>query len=88
MVVLGNPPYSVSSTNKGEWINELMKDYKKDLNDNPLSLTNTKIKVLRGGSFDFVQTASRCAFRFHEDEEHFDNNIGFRVAINKQKEEK
>ncbi|MCE5223892.1 N-6 DNA methylase, partial [bacterium] len=31
MVVLGNPPYSVSSSNKGEWIQNLIADYKKDL---------------------------------------------------------
>lgn len=40
MVAFGNPPYAVSSSNKGEWIESLMKDYKKDLNEqniNPLS---------------------------------------------------
>ena len=31
MVVIGNPPYSISSSNKGEWILDLIKDYKKDL---------------------------------------------------------
>lgn len=30
MVVLGNPPYSGESANKGEWIMELMEDYKKE----------------------------------------------------------
>jgi len=29
MVVLGNPPYSGHSANKGEWINALIEDYKK-----------------------------------------------------------
>ena len=29
MVVLGNPPYSGHSTNKGEWIERLMEDYKR-----------------------------------------------------------
>ena len=33
MVVMGNPPYSVSSSNKSEWIEKLMKDYKKNLNE-------------------------------------------------------
>jgi len=40
MVVFGNPPYSVSSSNKSEWIEELMQDYKIGLNErniNPLS---------------------------------------------------
>ena len=30
MVVLGNPPYSGESSNKGEWIMNLMEDYKKE----------------------------------------------------------
>ncbi|MEX2603607.1 MAG: type ISP restriction/modification enzyme [Gracilimonas sp.] len=30
MVVMGNPPYSGESSNKGEWIMELMEDYKKE----------------------------------------------------------
>jgi len=30
MVVLGNPPYSGESANKGEWISNLMEDYKKE----------------------------------------------------------
>ena len=30
MVVIGNPPYSGESSNKGEWITELMEDYKKE----------------------------------------------------------
>ncbi len=48
MVLMGNPPYSVSSSNKGEWILELIKEYKKDLNEkniNPLS--DDYIKFIR-----------------------------------------
>jgi predicted helicase len=30
MVMIGNPPYSGESSNKGEWITELMKSYKKE----------------------------------------------------------
>ncbi len=40
MCIIGNPPYSVSSSNKSEWIEKLMVDYKRDLNEkniNPLS---------------------------------------------------
>ena len=29
MVMIGNPPYSVSSQNKGKWITKLLEDYKK-----------------------------------------------------------
>jgi predicted helicase len=48
MVVMGNPPYSVSSSNKGEWIQQLVSDYKQDLDErniNPLS--DDYIKFIR-----------------------------------------
>jgi len=47
MVVLGNPPYSVSSSNKGKWITDLIKDYKKDLNEKKLNLDDDYIKFIR-----------------------------------------
>ena len=31
MVVLGNPPYSGHSANKGKWIKDLIRDYKRDI---------------------------------------------------------
>jgi len=47
MVVLGNPPYSVSSSNKGEWIQNLIKDYKKGLGEKKINLDDDYIKFLR-----------------------------------------
>ncbi|QTA78209.1 SAM-dependent methyltransferase domain-containing protein [Desulfonema limicola] len=47
MVVLGNPPYSVSSSNKGEWIKKLIADYKKDLNEKKINLDDDYIKFIR-----------------------------------------
>lgn len=47
MVVLGNPPYSISSSNKGEWILDLIKDYKKDLNERKINLDDDYIKFIR-----------------------------------------
>ena len=48
MVVLGNPPYSVSSSNKGEWIESLTADYKKDLNERNIQpLSDDYIKFIR-----------------------------------------
>jgi hypothetical protein len=38
MVVIGNPPYSISSSNKGEWILNLIKVYKKDLNEKKINI--------------------------------------------------
>lgn len=47
MVVIGNPPYSISSTNKGDWILNLIKDYKKDLNERKINLDDDYIKFIR-----------------------------------------
>ncbi|MBK7105450.1 MAG: N-6 DNA methylase [Ignavibacteriae bacterium] len=48
MVVLGNPPYSVSSSNKGKWITDLIKEYKKDLNEKNIQpLSDDYIKFIR-----------------------------------------
>ena len=48
MVVIGNPPYSVSSSNKGEWIQNLIKDYKTGLNERNIQpLSDDYIKFIR-----------------------------------------
>ncbi len=50
MVVVGNPPYAVSSSNKGEWIANLLQDYKKDLNERNIQpLSDDYIKFIRYG---------------------------------------
>ena len=50
MVVMGNPPYSVSSSNKGEWIQSLLADYKKDLHEKNIQpLSDDYIKFIRYG---------------------------------------
>ncbi len=47
MVVIGNPPYSVSSSNKGPWIQNLIKDYKEGLNERKINLDDDYIKFIR-----------------------------------------
>lgn len=48
MVVIGNPPYSVSSSNKGEWITNLTKVYKENLNERNIQpLSDDYIKFIR-----------------------------------------
>ncbi len=47
MVVMGNPPYSVSSNNKSAFIQNLIKDYKKDLNERKINLDDDYIKFIR-----------------------------------------
>ncbi len=48
MVVLGNPPYSVSSSNKGRLITDLIKVYKENLNERNIQpLSDDYIKFIR-----------------------------------------
>jgi predicted helicase len=56
MCVIGNPPYAVSSANKGSWIMDLLEDYKKEpggkekLNErNPKVINDDYVKFLRYG---------------------------------------
>ena len=47
MVVVGNPPYSISSSNKGKWIQNLIKEYKKNLNEKKINIDDDYIKFIR-----------------------------------------
>lgn len=48
MIVMGNPPYSVSSNNKSKWIEGLVADYKKNLNERNIQpLSDDYIKFIR-----------------------------------------
>jgi len=56
MVVMGNPPYSGESKNKGEWIMNLMEDYKKEPGGilklkerNPKWINDDYVKFIRYG---------------------------------------
>ncbi len=56
MVIIGNPPYSGESANKGEWIMNLMEDYKKEPGGkvklkerNPKWINDDYVKFLRFG---------------------------------------
>ncbi len=52
MCVIGNPPYSVSSSNKSKWIEKLVADYKKDLNERNIQpLSDDYIKFIRFGQY-------------------------------------
>lgn len=46
-VVLGNPPYNVSSINKNQWILNMIQDYKEGLNERKLNLDDDYIKFIR-----------------------------------------
>lgn len=50
-VIVGNPPYAVSSRNKSKWIQNLLLDYKKGLNERKLNLDDDYIKFIRYGQY-------------------------------------
>lgn len=61
MVVLGNPPYSYDSQNKGEWISNLVRDYYfvdgKPLGErNPKGLQDDYVKFIRFAQWRIEQT--------------------------------
>lgn len=49
MLVIGNPPYAVTSSNKGAWIKDLIADYKLGLNEKKINLDDDYIKFIRYG---------------------------------------
>ncbi|MDP8218681.1 MAG: type ISP restriction/modification enzyme, partial [Candidatus Theseobacter exili] len=50
MCVIGNPPYSISSSNNSPWIENLVQDYKKNLNERNIQpLSDDYIKFIRYG---------------------------------------
>jgi len=57
LVVLGNPPYSVSSENKSEFIENLMDDYKEDVRNerNIQPLSDDYIKFIRFAHWKIAQ---------------------------------
>jgi predicted helicase len=46
-VVLGNPPYSVKTANRGEWISDAVTVYKSGMNEKKLNLDDDFIKFIR-----------------------------------------
>lgn len=65
MCIIGNPPYSGESANKGDWIMGLMEDYKKEpggkekLNErNPKWINDDYVKFLRYGQHFIEQNGS------------------------------
>ncbi len=58
LVIVGNPPYSVSSENKSDFIEKLMEDYKKDVRDerNIQPLSDDYIKFIRFAQWKIEQT--------------------------------
>lgn len=65
MCVIGNPPYSGESANKGKWIMDLMEDYKKEPGGkeklkerNPKWINDDYVKFLRYGQYYIERNGS------------------------------
>ena len=59
MVVVGNPPYNVSSQNRGEWISKKLEDYKRGLEEtNIRPLSDDYIKFIRNAEH-FIEKNGR-----------------------------
>jgi predicted helicase len=79
MVILGNPPYSGESSNKGKWIMDLMEDYKKEpggkekLNErNPKWINDDYVKFLRYGQH-FIERNGEGVLAFINPHGYLDN---------------
>ncbi|MEX2209388.1 MAG: type ISP restriction/modification enzyme [Patescibacteria group bacterium] len=56
MCVIGNPPYSVSSSNMGSWIRKLIEPYKQDLNERKINIDDDYIKFIRYAEYLIEKT--------------------------------
>ncbi len=78
MVVLGNPPYSGHSANKGEWIESLLQDYKQEPGGGKLQEKNSKwlnddyVKFLRYGQY-FIEKNGEGILAFINNHSFLDN---------------
>ena len=58
-VIMGNPPYNISSQNNCEWINEKIKDYKVGLKEKNLKiLSDDYVKFIRFGQWKIEQVGT------------------------------
>lgn len=78
MVVMGNPPYSGHSANKGEWIASLLEDYKQEPGGGRLQEKNSKwlnddyVKFIRYGQH-FVDRTGEGVLAFITNNGYLDN---------------
>ncbi|MHA1150827.1 MAG: type ISP restriction/modification enzyme [Promethearchaeota archaeon] len=58
-VIMGNPPYNLTSQNNSEWINQKIQDYKKGLNEKNLKiLSDDYVKFLRFGQWKIEEVGT------------------------------
>ena len=79
MCVIGNPPYSGESANKGDWIMDLMEDYKKEPGGkvklkerNPKWINDDYVKFMRYGQY-FIEKNGEGILAFINPHGYLDN---------------
>ena len=78
MVVIGNPPYSGESANKGEWIASLLKEYKQEPGGGKLEEKNSKwlnddyVKFIRYGQ-DYIDRTGEGILAYISNHSFLDN---------------
>lgn len=90
-IIIGNPPYSTESSNKGLWINSLMDSYKKEadlvhklIEKNSKPLNDDYIKFIRYGQ-NYIEQSEQALLAFINPHGFLDGPIyrGMRAALMK-----
>ncbi|KKN57209.1 hypothetical protein LCGC14_0564550 [marine sediment metagenome] len=84
-VIIGNPPYKQSSKNDLPWINALIDDYKKDLDERNLKVLNDDyIKFIRFGQWKIEKTRMGV-LSFITNNKYLDGQVYYRMRENLRK---
>jgi len=76
MIVLGNPPYNISSQNMSRWIENKMKDYKKGLTERNLKiLSDDYVKFLRFSQWRITEQSKMGIVSLITNNKYFYGNI-------------
>lgn len=75
-IVIGNPPYSTESSNKGEWITELMESYKREA-DGVTKLKERNSKPINDDYIKFIRFGQEILMRSNQGILAFINPHGF-----------
>ena len=79
MVMLGNPPYNVASSNQSKWIKGLVADYKRNLGERTInSLSDDYIKFIRLGQH-YIERNGRGIVAYVCNNRFLDGRIFFRM---------
>ncbi|MHA1147769.1 MAG: type ISP restriction/modification enzyme [Promethearchaeota archaeon] len=84
-VIIGNPPYKQSSKNNLPWINALIEDYKKNLDEKNLKVLNDDyVKFIRFGQWKIEQT-TMGVLSFITNNKYLDGQVYYKMRENLRK---